>query len=105
MRLISASGEPVTVDLATGLLTAPRAELSPEAQPQQANALELDRHLRERSPGRYETQVWFPEPGVYDLLLSLDALDAVACRSIRVGPGPAVGYTDSMRSPPGVEDP
>jgi YVTN family beta-propeller protein len=51
--------------------------------------LSIDRNLRERAPGVYETTAKLPAAGSYDLALLLDRPRMVACFDVTVTPDPA----------------
>jgi hypothetical protein len=51
--------------------------------------LSVDRSLRERSPGVYETTTTLPGEGSYDLALFLDRPQVVSCFDLPVAPDPA----------------
>jgi YVTN family beta-propeller protein len=51
--------------------------------------LSVDRNLRERAPGVYETTAKLPAPGSYDLALLLDQPRVVACFDVTIAPDPA----------------
>lgn len=52
--------------------------------------LSVDRSLRERSPGVYETTAKLPAAGSYDLALFLDRPRLVSCFDLSVAPDPAL---------------
>jgi DNA-binding beta-propeller fold protein YncE len=52
--------------------------------------LSVDRNLRERSPGVYETSAKLPAAGSYDLALFLDRPRIVSCLELTVAPDPAL---------------
>jgi hypothetical protein len=52
--------------------------------------LAVDRNLRERAPGVYETTAKLPAAGSYDLALLLDRPRLVACFDMTVAPDPAL---------------
>jgi YVTN family beta-propeller protein len=52
--------------------------------------LSLDRSLRERSPGLYETTTTLPAEGTYDLALLLDRPRIVSCLGLPIAPDPAL---------------
>jgi hypothetical protein len=51
--------------------------------------LSVDRNLRERAPGVYETTTKLPGSGVYDLAVFLDRPRVVTCFEVRVAADPA----------------
>jgi hypothetical protein len=52
--------------------------------------LSVDRNLRERAPGIYETTAMLPAAGSYDLALFLDRPRIVACFDLPVNPDPSL---------------
>ena len=52
--------------------------------------LSVDRNLRERSPGLYETTTTLPAEGLYDLALLLDRPRIVSCFDLPIAPDPAL---------------
>jgi YVTN family beta-propeller protein len=52
--------------------------------------LSVDRNLRERAPGIYETTAKLPAAGSYDLALLLDQPRVVACFDLTIAPDPAL---------------
>ena len=52
--------------------------------------LSVDRNLRERSPGVYETTATLPAAGSYDLALFLDRPRIVSCFDLSIAPNPAL---------------
>jgi hypothetical protein len=52
--------------------------------------LSVDRNLRERAPGVYETAATLPAEGAYDLAVFLDRPRVVACFDLRVAADPAL---------------
>jgi hypothetical protein len=52
--------------------------------------LSVDRNLRERAPGVYETSTTLPAEGAYDLALFLDRPRIVACFDLQVAADPAL---------------
>ena len=52
--------------------------------------LSVDRNLRERAPGVYETATRLPASGSYDLALFLDRPRIVACVDLTIGADPAL---------------
>lgn len=63
--------------------------------------LAIDRSLRERTPGAYETLARFKEPGSYDVLVLLDAPRLLHCFPIEIAPQP--GWHDGAAGPVTVE--
>ena len=52
--------------------------------------LAVDRSLKERSPGSYETTAALRRPGLYDVAFFLDAPRTTHCFEVRVAPNPAL---------------
>jgi DNA-binding beta-propeller fold protein YncE len=65
--------------------------------------LVVDRSLRERSPGTYETIARLRHPGHYDLAFFLDAPRVVDCLSLAVDPDPEKAKERRAALPPKVE--
>jgi len=77
-------------------MAAPMGEL--ESRPRAPRAvLAVDRSLRERSPGVYETTAILPSAGLFDLAFFLPAPRLVHCFPLRVEPKPGTAPPSSAR--------
>jgi DNA-binding beta-propeller fold protein YncE len=59
--------------------------------------LSVDRNLRERTPGVYETTTTLPGAGSYDLAVFLDRPRVISCFDLSVAPDPARGRTQAPK--------
>jgi hypothetical protein len=63
----------------------------------------IDRSLKERSPGVYETMVRLGRPGRYDLAFFLDTPRVIRCLPLAVDPDPDQERERQAAQPPRVE--
>ncbi len=65
--------------------------------------LAVDRSLKERRPGVYETTAALRQPGLYDVAFFLDSPRTIHCFPVRVDPNPALARERAKRKPVDIE--